>query len=881
MSMTMRHLLLCSVLMLPLGAGSCRTDRAQIDRTRVGQVQHGAVVVPTRQLIRPAGKSIEFHGRPVDLVLAHDGKTLYVKADKDVLAIDVATWTLRQSFDLHLSGKAGPSMHGIAITPDDKRLYVTASGSNLVEIDVDDSGEMSAGRRIKLPGAQRGESYPCGIALLPASQRAIVCLSMDNSLAIVDLGAGKVIKRIPVGVAPFDVAISNDGTTAYVSNWGGRHPRQGDLTADSAGTPTVVDQRGIASSGTVGIVDLASGKMTSEIPVGLHPSDVELSTDGISLFVANANSDTVSVIDLSASPGPHSGPSPEDRKREFRVINIPVRPDEKLPFGSMSNALALSGDQLYVADGGNNAVAVVDRADEKVRGFIPTGWYPGAICSNGKQLFIANIKGLGSRDPQDAGKWRTHSYWGSITRVDIPSQSALAGMTKQVRADALVPQTLAAWEKAQSDAAPVPVPAHIGEPSVFDHVIYIIKENRTYDQLFGDLPKGNNDPKLCVFGRRVTPNQHALAEQFALLDNYYCNGVVSTDGHAWATEGLAVDYLEKTFGAWARSYPFWANDPLALAPTGFIWDDALLHQRSFRNYGEMSTTKVHPSARYAQILHDYKEKAGQFTFERDMPVESLRQYSCADSPGWNLQIPDQIRADVFLKEFGQNEQSGNLADLTILYLPQDHTLGTKPSGPTPEAMVADNDLAVGRVVDAISHSRFWARTCIFIIEDDPQAGFDHVDGHRSICLVISPYTKRRQIVSNFYNQTSVLHTIELMLGIPPMNQFDAMSPAMGACFTSKPDLTPYVALPNQIPLDQTNPPASALRGTAQQLAMKSEHLPLELPDQCDEDTLNRIIWQSARGDEPYPAAFAGAHGRGLEKLHLKLDAKSGKVEDDD
>jgi hypothetical protein len=196
-------------------------------------------------------------------------------------------------------------------------------------------------------------------------------------------------------------------------------------------------------------------------------------------------------------------------------------------------------------------------------------------------------------------------------------------------------------------------------------------------------------------------------------------------------------------------------------------------------------------------------------------------------------------------------------------------------------MVADNDLAVGRVVDAISHSRFWARTCIFIIEDDPQAGFDHVDGHRSICLVISPYTKRRQIVSNFYNQTSVLHTIELMLGIPPMNQFDAMSPAMGACFTSKPDLTPYVALPNQIPLDQTNPPASALRGTAQQLAMKSEHLPLELPDQCDEDTLNRIIWQSARGDEPYPAAFAGAHGRGLEKLHLKLDAKSGKVEDDD
>jgi phospholipase C len=448
-----------------------------------------------------------------------------------------------------------------------------------------------------------------------------------------------------------------------------------------------------------------------------------------------------------------------------------------------------------------------------------------------------------------------------------------------VREDALVPQTLAAWEKAQSGVKPTPVPKRVGEPSVFEHVVYIVKENRTYDQIFGDMPKGNNDPTLCTFGREVTPNHHAIAEQFVLLDNFYCNGVNSADGHAWVTEGLANDYLEKSFGGFARSYPFPGDDANAFSSAGFIWDNVLLHGLSFRNYGEMSVTRRPSGTTWKDIYDDWKSQANKIELKHDIAIETLRKYSCPTSPGWNMTITDQRRADAFLAEFAEHQASGQFPNLTIIYLPQDHTSGTNPGTPTPAAMVADNDLALGRIVEAISRSAFWPKTCIFVIEDDPQNGFDHVDGHRSPCLVISPYTKRGAVVSNFYNQTSVLHTMELMLALPPMNQFDAMAPVMRECFTAKPDLTPYTCVPNTVPLDQMNPPKTALSGVMLDLAEQSERLPLDLPDRCDENTLNRIVWHATKGAAArYPAEFAGAHGKGLKKLHLKLD---GTRDDDD
>jgi hypothetical protein len=344
-------------------------------------------------------------------------------------------------------------------------------------------------------------------------------------------------------------------------------------------------------------------------------------------------------------------------------------------------------------------------------------------------------------------------------------------------------------------------------------------------------------------------------------------------------EGYVTDYLEKSFGGWARSYPFAGDDPLSYASSGFIWDHVLLHGLSFRNYGEMSKTDPRPvNAKFTEIFEDHKTKAGKITFKHDMQIETLRRYSCPDSPGWQMRIPDQIRADVFLKEFADYGQRGDWPNLVIIYLPEDHTSGTQPGGPTPRAQVADNDLALGRIVERISQSRFWPKTCIFAIEDDPQAGFDHVDGHRSVCLVVSPYTKRGKVVSKFYNQTSVLHTMSRMFGIPPMNQMVALSPLMTDCFTATPNLKPYQCRPNQVPLDELNKSTAQLHGDELRWALASEELPLEEPDRADEDTLNRILWHSIKGvDARYPVELAGAHGKGLRKLRLKL----GGAQDDD
>ncbi|MBI3852369.1 MAG: bifunctional YncE family protein/alkaline phosphatase family protein [Verrucomicrobia bacterium] len=849
----MKHLFFpfCAVFLFV----GCQTTKVE----HVGPLEGGGHIVSTYQVLHAAGQSLQFGGRPVDLALSPDKQTLYVKDDRGLVVIDVETWTIRQELKF-IAG--GGSTHGIAVTRDGTRLFLTTAQNILWEAKLGEDGKMLWGRKIILPGpGGSGNSHVGGIALSKDEKKAYVCLSRNNSLAVVDLESGMLIKEISVGVAPFDVAIKADGKTAYVSNWGGRRPKPGERTAKSSGTETLVDERGVAASGTVSVVDLEKGEEVAQIVVGLHPSDLELSADQQTLYVANANSDTVSVIDTTSL------------KVTAAVL---VRPDSTLPFGSAPNAVSLSkdGSKLFVANGGNNAVAMVQLgAKNQLEGFIPTAWYPGALVNDGRFLYVANVKGLGSRNPRtDRKGWNSHMYLGTVTKVEIPAAEKLKSYTAQVKADSRVPQILRAWEKGNSGRKPVPVPRRTGEPSLIEHVVYIIKENRCYDQVFGDLPQGNADPELCMFGREVTPNHHALAEQFVLLDNYYCNGVLSADGHAWAMEGYATDYLEKSFGGFTRSYPFAGDDPISYAATGFIWDNVLLHGLSFRNYGEMSYTAPIPAdAGWLAIYENYRTNGTNISFKHDMQIETLRRYSCPQSPGWNMRIPDAIRADVFLNEFSDYEKKGEWPNLVIIYLPSDHTSGTRPGGPTPRAQVADNDLAVGRIVERISKSRFWPKTCIFVNEDDPQAGFDHVDGHRSLCLVVSPYCKRSAVVSKFYNQTSVLHTMERMLGIPPMNQMDALSPLMTDCFTSQPDFKTYTCLKNNVPLDELNKPLGQLRGAERYWAEQSLAQPFDKVDQADEDTLNRIIWHSVKGvDAPYPAHLAGAHGKGLKKLGLSL-----------
>jgi len=840
--------------------GGCQTQNVE----HVSDANDGQIV-PTYQALHPAGQSVEFKGRPVDLVLSPDQRSVYVKDNRGLVVIDAATWTIRQELKFPAGGG---STHGIIVTADGSSVWATTSQNMLYEAKAGPDGKLTWGRQVALPGpGGSGNSHAGGLVLSADEKTAYVCLSRNNSLGIVNLESGKLIGEIPVGVAPFDVVLKGDGNTAFVSNWGGRRAKPGDRTAKSSGTDTVVDERTVAASGTVSVVDLVQGKETAQITTGLHPSDLELSSDRRTLYVANANSDTVSVIDTTSLVVKDS---------------VLVRPDPTLPFGSAPGGLAMGkdGKTLFVANGGNNAVATISLgALNKVEGFIPTAWYPGAVATDGKHLYIANVKGFGSRDPAPNKEgFNSRRFLGTVNKVAIPSSQTLNDYTRQVKADTRVPQMLRAWEKGSSGKKPVPVPRRTGEPSVFEHIVYIIKENRTYDQVFGDLPQGNGDPSLCVFGREVTPNHHALAEQFALLDNYYCNGVLSADGHAWATEGYATDYLEKSFGGFTRSYPFAGDDPLSYAATGFIWDNVLLHGLSFRNYGEMNSTDVVPKeADFRAIFENRRTNGNNISFKHDIQIETLRRYSCPDSPGWNMKIPDSIRADVFLKEFAEFEKNGDFPNLTIIYLPVDHTSGTRPGAPTPRAMVADNDLAVGRIIERLSKSRFWPKTCIFVNEDDPQAGFDHVDGHRSLCLVVSPYTKRGAVVSKFYNQTSVLHTMQRMLGLPPMNQMDSLAPLMADCFTSRPNFTPYQCLTNNIPLDEMNKPLAQLNGKELYWAEQSLAQPLDQVDQADENTFNRIIWHSVKGvDTLYPAHLAGAHGKGLKKLKLVLTG-----EDDD
>ncbi|HLV79134.1 MAG TPA: bifunctional YncE family protein/alkaline phosphatase family protein, partial [Chthonomonadaceae bacterium] len=491
---------------------------------QVGPLAGGGRLLATGQAVHPAGEIVTFAGRPVDLALSPDGKSLYVKSDRGLVVISTRAWKIRQELPFPAGGG---SMHGIVVSRDSARVYATTAQDRLCEAMVASDGSLAWARQIVLPGpGGSGNSDPCGLALAPDGTRAYVCLSRNNSLAVVDLKTGVRLKEIPVGVAPWGVALSPDGHTAYVTDWGGRQPRPGERTAPSSGTPTLVDARGVAASGAVSIVDLATGRETASIASGLHPCDLALTEDGRILAIANANSDTVSVLDTTAR----------------RVVEtIRVRPDSALPFGSAPTGLALGKEDrtLYVTDGGNNAIAVValpPRAAQSparqprrsLKGFIPTGWYPGAVVTDGRVLFVADVKGTGAQIwPAGAKGWNSLQHLGAVERIPIPTQAALQAYTPQVLADARIPAILRARKPTIRVKPPVPVPEHTGDPSVFTHVVYVIKENRTYDQVLGDIQAGNGDPALCIYGRNVTPNAHALARRYVLLDNFYCNGVLS------------------------------------------------------------------------------------------------------------------------------------------------------------------------------------------------------------------------------------------------------------------------------------------------------------------------------------------------------------------
>jgi YVTN family beta-propeller protein len=834
--------------------GSPRADEA--NTIKVGVQSDGRIVVPTNQILKPAGKQILFPGRPVDLAFTDNDKTLVVKNMKNLIFIDADSGKIKQT----LVSSTGCSVVGLAVRGN--RVYVS-DAANAVQVAIrKDDGLYEWGKPLELVKPKVGKAvHPAGVAL--TDDHVWVCSTRGNTFQLVDLADGQIEAVVEVGVAPYMCCVAGPDLV-YVSNWGGDPPKQGDSQAKSSDTPTRIDANtGIANDGTISIVRKIDGKwkLAGTVRVGLHPCAM-LDTPRM-LYVANANSDTVSVIDKT--------------KNEV-CETISCRPEARLPFGSGSNALAIDAkcSTLYVANGTNNCVAVVHlsassspvpqlnalETKSQLLGLIPTGWYPGAIrvSPDGKKLFVANIKGQGSlSQPRDSDKGKnSRDHLGSVSIIDVPDAEQLAKYTREVHENNRFAYSLAGLEKPRAGVAPIPVPTRHGEPSVIEHIVYVIKENRTYDQVLGDMKEGNGDPKLCIFGEDVTPNHHALARQFVLLDNFYCSGVLSADGHQWVNEAYVTDYLERAFGGFTRSYPFDGGDPLAYASSGFLWDNALAHKKTLRNYGEFVKTTYNKPVTWTDVYTDFKTGAGKVKIVSKASIHTLEPYTHTGFPAFQLNAPDVLRAKLFIDDLKAFEKNDAMPNLIYLTLPCDHTAGTTPGRPTPRAMVADNDLALGQIVEALSRSRFWKDTCIFVVEDDPQAGFDHVDGHRTVALAISPYTRRKHVDRTNYNQTGMVKTIELMLGLPPMNQLDLSATAMRGCFQETLDPTPFTAVPNKIDLDEMNKPLNKLTGQSLHWAKKSLEMPLDEADDADEDTLNRILWHAMRGDRfPYPEWGAG------------------------
>ncbi len=821
-------------------------------QAKVGPRDDGPFVVPTTQLIESAGKTLLFPGRPTDLALSPDGAVLAVQNKGSLILVNTATQETVQDLPVP---KSGHSFCGIVWTQDGRSVWTASSRGSIQPAVRGTTGSFAWVDSIVLPGPEgKGNPVPGGIALDEANGLLYVTLSRNNTLGIVELASKKVIAEIPVGIAPYTVVLH--GGKAYVSNWGGRRPKAGDFTGPSAGSWVVVDKNtGIASTGTVSVIDVAQRKAIAEIETGLHPSGLAFSPDHSRLYVANANSDTVTEINTATD-------------QVARTLCPKPMPD--LPFGSAPNALTVSpdGKTLYVANGGNNAVAVIDLGTGHVRGLIPTGWYPGAVAlsTDGRTLFTANTKGIGSRHEKTNAEakakqygegwhgFNSHDHEGSVSIIPVPNDAELEGYTTKVATQMRLPLMHEVMNLKSVQPRTTPVPTRPGEKSPFEHVIYIIKENRTYDQVFGDMPQGDGDPSLCMFGRQVTPNHHAIAEEFVLLDNFYCNGVLSADGHQWTDEGYVTDYLEKSFGGFERSYPYDGDDAIAYASSGFIWDQVLRKGLSFRDYGEFVGMKVTPNTKsWAALYADYRDGTSKASVRAIPQLHTLAPYICPTFAGFGGNVPDVYRVREFLREWQGFEEKGTWPNFSIMLLPNDHTVGTREGLPTPNAAVADNDYALGQIVEAVSHSRAWAKTCILVVEDDPQAGLDHVDGHRTVALCISPYTKRHFVDHTHYNQTSMLRTIGLILGLPPMNQFDMASNPMTGAFTDTPDLSPYTLRPNNVPLEETNARVASLKGKARYWAKKSAELPLEECDEADEDTFNRLLWHAVKGyDTPYP-----------------------------
>ncbi|MDB5348802.1 MAG: phosphoesterase [Planctomycetota bacterium] len=804
-----------------LGLLVCLAGLAHRVSVRMGKQPDGSYLVSSGQRIE--GGSIAFDGRPIDLAMHPSGRFFAVLNKSRVFLAD-ADGVLKGS-TTSLGADAG--FHGLAWSPDGNRLFASTSIGHLQSFKYE-NGTLRGETKFTInPAGKSANPVPGGMAITRDGSRMFVAAANRNAVVEIDLKSKARIREYPVENLPFEPRLSEDERTLIVSNWGGRIAKPGERTAKSQDIDILIDDRGAPASGTVSLIDRETGS-TRNVAVGIHPTAITISGD--KAYVANAMSDSISEIDLASAK--------VARTIELRWGSLRV-------LGGMPNALAIRGDTLYVADGGDNALVEVDLIKGQVRGYRPAGYFPTAIAvaTDGKRAFLLNTKGNGSVTKTSLGQpGNAHDFQGTVTVVDLTRD--LGETTRLVASNNR-------WE------------AHPQRPALkvyngaIKHVLYIIKENRTYDEVFGDLPQGNGDPKLCSLGEKVMPNHRKIAREFTLFDNGYVSGTNSAEGHAWSTQCLANDYLEHFYVGYSRTYPDDGDDSMAISNGGALWDAAARKHKSIRVYGEFCDEKLatyEPMPKdWFEVWEDRKNGTHKFKFGADTRLAGLKPYINREVHYWPLLMSDQHRADVFLREYEQYSRDDKVPDLMILSLPCDHGEGVNPQYPTPRAMMADNDLALGRIVEAVSKSPQWKETCIFVVEDDAQAGPDHVDGHRTVFMAISPFNKRKHVDSSFYTQSNMIRSIEMILGLDPMNKFDSVADPMVDCFSDSIDLSPYRSAPNNVPLDERNPSGRNLTEQEQFWLKKTKELDWSHIDAADPYWLNRINWFSLfKGTRPYP-----------------------------
>ena len=764
--------------------------------------------LPTGAMLDPAGPALELGSMPLAMAVSPDSTRLAIvlsgHREQGVQIVEPRRGAVLQTL------VQPAAFLGAAFSRDGGALYVSGGNQDVVYVYVMRQGVAALADSIRLDRAGvvgKGRRYPARLALSPDGRSLYVAENLADSLAVVDLKSRRVTQRLATGAYPYDVCVSPEGDV-FVSAWG-----ESWVTKFSP-VPGTAAQAG------------ARLRVAARIEVGRHPSAMALDPARGQLYVARASYDRIAVVDARAG-----------RMIEELTDAAPAGPAE----GSTPDGLSLSADgsRLMVAEADNNAIAIFalrDRASgapstrDSLLGRVPVEWYPTAVMERGGRLLALCGKGAGTgpnphenqpgrKSTGDARSYTLDQTAGSLVTVPMPDGRALESLSARVaRAEG--------WDHAVARAAYPP----------FQHVIYVIRENRTYDQVMGDVPAGDGDTSLVYFPRSVTPNAHELAGRFGLFDRFFVNAEVSGDGHNWSTSAYATDYVEKTvasaYSDRGRTYDYdglnrdrLPADDVNEPGNGYLWDAALAARITLRNYGE-----------FTRHARDGKWSANK---------TSLAEHTDRDYPGWDLKLRDQVRVDEWLREFRGYEASGSLPALSIVWLPNDHTSGARAGSPTPRAQVADNDLALGRMVEALSHSRFWTRTVMFVLEDDAQDGPDHVDSHRSPLLVISAYG-RPGVVHRFANTSDVVATIADILKLRPLSQFDYFGRPLADVFASSADTAAFDHLVPAVALDEVNP--SRTRG-----AKASSRLDLEREDRADEDAFNRVLWAAIKGEDvPYP-----------------------------